>query len=123
MSRYLVRRIEENPAISLHTRTEIVGLEGGEFLERVSWRNNATGDVEQRDIRHVFVMAGAVPATQWADGCLALDDKGFILTGADLPRETLIDARWPHAARLTCSKRACPACLRSATCGRATSSA
>ena len=97
MSRYLVRRIEENPAISLHTRTEIVGLEGGEFLERVSWRNNATGDVEQRDIRHVFVMAGAVPATQWVDGCLALDAKGFILTGADLPRETLIDARWPQS--------------------------
>ena len=97
MSRYLIRRIEENPAITLHTHTEIVALEGGEFLERVSWRNHLTGEVVQQDIRHVFVMAGAVPATQWVDGCLELDAKGFILTGADLPRETLIDGRWPRS--------------------------
>ena len=43
MSRYLIRRIEENPAIELHTRTEIVALEGGEHLERVRWRDNRTG--------------------------------------------------------------------------------
>jgi thioredoxin reductase (NADPH) len=42
-------------------------------------------------------MAGAVPATQWVDGCLVLDAKGFILTGADLPRETLSDGRWPRS--------------------------
>jgi thioredoxin reductase (NADPH) len=97
MSRYLIRRIEENPAITLHTCTELVSLEGGEFLERVSWRNHVTGEVVRQGIRHVFVMAGAVPATQWVDGCLALDSRGFILTGADLPRETLIDGRWPQS--------------------------
>ena len=97
MSRYLVRRIEENPSITLHTHTEIVALEGGDFLERVSWRNNETAEVAQQDIRHVFVMAGAVPATQWIEGCLELDAKGFILTGADLPREMLNDGRWPRS--------------------------
>jgi thioredoxin reductase (NADPH) len=97
MSRYLVRRIEEHPAITLHTRTELIALEGSSSLERVSWRNNATGEVEARNIRHVFVMTGAVPATQWVDGCLALDSKGFIPTGADLSRETLVDARWPRS--------------------------
>jgi thioredoxin reductase (NADPH) len=44
----------------------------------------------------VFVMTGAVPATQWVDGCIVLDSKGFILTGADLARDTLAQARWPR---------------------------
>ena len=82
MSRYLIRRIEQHPAITLHTHTEIVALEGASHLERVQWRNSVSGQIETRDIRHVFVMAGAIPATQWLDGCLTLDDKGFILTGA-----------------------------------------
>ena len=97
MSRYLVRRIEEHPAITLHAHSELTQVEGDISLERVSWRNNATGTVEQRDIRHVFVMAGAVPATQWADGCLALDSNGFILTGTDLPAAMLTDGRWPRS--------------------------
>jgi thioredoxin reductase (NADPH) len=84
MSRYLVQRIEQNPAIELHYRTEIIGLEGDEHLERVTWRDNATGKTSVRDIRHVFIMAGASPRTEWLRGCLALDDKGFILTGRDM---------------------------------------
>jgi thioredoxin reductase (NADPH) len=97
MSRYLIRRIEEHPALTLHPHTEIVALEGVDSLERVSWRNNATGEVATHDVRHVFVMTGAVPATQWVNGCLALDAKGFIPTGADLSREILVDARWPRS--------------------------
>ncbi|HEY7164841.1 MAG TPA: FAD-dependent oxidoreductase [Candidatus Binatia bacterium] len=96
MSRYLIRRIEENPGIELRTRTEIVALEGGEHLERVSWRNQS-GSIETRNIRHVFLMTGAVPATDWLDGCLALDAKSFIKTGPDLSESDLATARWPHA--------------------------
>ena len=47
MSRYLIRRIEDNPAISLLTHTEVVGLEGDGHLERVRWRNGQTGEVER----------------------------------------------------------------------------
>ena len=54
MSRYLIRRIEENPAIVLRTRTEIVALEGTRHLERVRWRDDRTGAVETHDIRHVL---------------------------------------------------------------------
>ena len=97
MSRYLVRRIEEHAGITLHTRTELVALDGASAVEQVTWRDNATGAIDQRAIRHVFVMAGAVPATHWVDGCIALDPKGFIVTGADLPAATLNDARWPHS--------------------------
>jgi thioredoxin reductase (NADPH) len=96
MSRYLIRRIEENPSIVLHTRTEMVRLEGNGQLERVSWRNQANG-LETHNIRHVFVMAGAIPNTGWLQGCVALDDKGFVRTGADLSPAELTEAKWPRA--------------------------
>src|SRR2546423_6999241 len=83
MSRYLIRRIEESPAIELHTCTEITALEGNGHLERVYWRKEQE-PAEWRDIRHVFVMTGAAPSTQWLSGCVALDAQGFVKTGADL---------------------------------------
>ena len=97
MSRYLVRRIEENPNIVLRTSTEIVALEGNGSLARVRWRDDRTGDVETHDIRHVFIMMGAVPNTRWLNGCLALDDNGFVKTGPDLSSEELANAKWPLA--------------------------
>jgi len=84
MSRYLVQRIEENPSIELHYCTEITAMEGDGQLERVTWQNKNTGDASTHKIRHVFVMTGASPRTNWLKGCLALDEKGFILTGRDL---------------------------------------
>jgi thioredoxin reductase (NADPH) len=95
MSRYLIRRIEDNPAISLRTVTEIEALEGGDRLERVRWRDGTTGGTETHEVKHVFVMTGAVPSTEWLKGCLVLDAKGFIKTGPDLTREELAEARWP----------------------------
>jgi thioredoxin reductase (NADPH) len=97
MSRYLIRRIEQSPDIVLHTRTEIVALEGGEGLERIRWRQRPSELVETQDIRHVFVMMGAVPNTGWLDGCVALDSRGFIKTGPDLSKEDLAAAGWPLA--------------------------
>lgn len=97
MSRYLSRRIEDNPAISLRTLTQIVGLEGEGRLERLRWRDERTGVVETHPIGHLFVMAGAVPNTSWMDGCVILDEKGFVKTGADLSLEELARAKWPLA--------------------------
>ena len=94
MSRYLIQRIEENPAIEMHYRTEIVGLEGDTQLERVTWQDKNTGENSTHDIRHVFIMAGASPRTEWLQGCVALDNKGFILTGRDLDT-VLHDFKWP----------------------------
>jgi thioredoxin reductase (NADPH) len=95
MSRYLIRRIEENPVIILHPHEEMVGVEGDRHLERVRWRDNRTGSVETHDIGHVFMMTGAVPNTGWLDRCVALDDKGFIKTGPDLSHDDLAAAGWP----------------------------
>ncbi len=97
MSRYLIRRIEDNPSIELRTQSEIVGLEGDGHVERVHLRNTRTGSVETSGIGHVFVMTGAIPNTRWLDGCVALDAKGFIKTGADISRDDLAAARWPLA--------------------------
>jgi thioredoxin reductase (NADPH) len=95
MSRYLIRRIEDNPTIVLRTHTEIVALEGNGHLERVRWRDNRSGDVETTDIRHVFMMTGAVPNTGWLKRCVALDDKGFIKTGPELSKDDLAASGWP----------------------------
>jgi thioredoxin reductase (NADPH) len=97
MSRYLIRRIEENPTVNLRTCTEIVSLEGNEHLERVAWRDNRTGKIDMRNIGHIFVMTGAVPNTAWLGGCVLLDAKGFIKTGTDLSRDDLMTAHWPLA--------------------------
>ena len=84
MSRYLIQRITENPNIEMHYNTEITKLDGDSHLERIEWLDKRTGETSTRNIRHVFIMAGASPRTEWLQGCLALDDKGFILTGRDL---------------------------------------
>jgi thioredoxin reductase (NADPH) len=99
MSRYLIRRIEYTPTIILRPHTEIVELEGSDHLESVRWRNNQTGQIEEHNIRHVFIMTGADPNTRWLDGCVALDAKGFIKAGPDLSPEDLNAARWPLARR------------------------
>ena len=97
MSPYLVRRIEDHSNITVHAHTEVVALEGNGHRERVHCRNNEGGVAETHDIEHLFVMAGAIPATRWLDGCLALDARGFIKTGADLTPEDLVDAQWALA--------------------------
>ena len=97
MSRYLVRRIEEHPKVELHPFTEVCALEGETRLERLRWRNSRTGETESRSIRHVFILAGAIAATQWLNGCLALDERDFIKTGADLSQDELARAKWPLA--------------------------
>jgi thioredoxin reductase (NADPH) len=95
MSRYLIRRIEDSPKITLHVCTEIAALEGGNHLERVQWRDKNTGATEMHDIRHIFLMTGATPNTQWLSECIALDEKGFVRTGSDLTEEDLLKSGWP----------------------------
>ena len=99
MSRYLIRRIEENPAITLHTETEIVGLEGNDSLERVVFRNNANHTEDTRDVGHMFLMMGALPNTGWLKGCVATDGKGFIKAGPNLSPDDLTAAKWPLTRR------------------------
>ncbi|MDB5925691.1 MAG: Thioredoxin reductase [Betaproteobacteria bacterium] len=95
MSRYLIRRIEESPRITLHVRTEIVALHGETQLERVTWKSAMSAEPETHPIKHVFLMTGAVPKTEWLKGCICLDKKGFVLTGSAVTAEELLKAKWP----------------------------
>ncbi|HLJ44908.1 MAG TPA: FAD-dependent oxidoreductase [Bryobacteraceae bacterium] len=97
MSRYLIQRLEENPKVDLHYQTEISGLDGEDHLERLTWRDRRTGAESEHAVRHLFIMTGASPRTEWLKGCLALDQKGFILTGRDLdtPGDGNGNPHWP----------------------------
>jgi len=97
MSRYLLNRIKENPKIVMRPHSEIIALEGNDHLECVRCRHKETGEKDSHAIRHVFVMTGAVPNTHWLDGCVVMDENGFIKTGPDLSREDLASANWPLA--------------------------
>jgi thioredoxin reductase (NADPH) len=96
MSRYLIRRIEETPNITLRTRMRIEALEGDSRLERVTWRDGE-GRLTTVDIGHVFLMTGADPNTAWLHDCVALDPKGFVKTGPELLPGDLAAAKWPLA--------------------------
>jgi thioredoxin reductase (NADPH) len=95
MSRYLIRRIEETPNITLYTRTRLESLDGGDHLESVAWRDDRSHERSEHDVRHVFLMTGAKPNSDWLSGCLATDAKGFIKTGMDVSAEELAARNWP----------------------------
>ena len=99
MSQYLIRRIEQNPNITLLPHTEIAAVAGEKHLQRVTWRDNHSGATETRDIPHLFIMTGAVPNTAWLENCVTLDSKGFVKTGPDLSPEELAAAHWPLTRR------------------------
>jgi thioredoxin reductase (NADPH) len=95
MSRYLVDRIAALPNVEVVTRSQVSGMEGRDgVLEAIRWHNSATGAEVRRPVGHLFLFIGAEPNTDWLAGSgVALDAKGFVLTGeaagADrLPLET-----------------------------------
>ncbi len=108
MSQYLVDRIKANPRIVLHTRTEVVNLQGDRNgLTGVTWRHRDTGEEEQCPMRNLFLFVGADPNTSWLNGCwIDLDRYGFVRTGHDLDDGALAGAGWaetrkPHPLETT----------------------
>jgi thioredoxin reductase (NADPH) len=85
MSSYLIERIAATPNIHLHTRREIVGLDGDENgLTGVRCRSRDGGDEREFPVRRLFMFIGADPNSDWLHECgVELDDKGFVLTGAE----------------------------------------
>jgi thioredoxin reductase (NADPH) len=83
MSSYLIDRIDASPRITLHPHAEITALEGDTILRSASWTDRRTGKVTTRPVGNLFVMIGAAPNTDWLEGCLDLDPRGFVQTGAD----------------------------------------
>jgi thioredoxin reductase (NADPH) len=84
MSQYLIARIEAHPRIEIHYLTQIVAVTGTAHLESIAWKDDSLGLEVTMPIRHVFVMAGAAPRTEWLEDSFVLDKKGFVVTGPDL---------------------------------------
>src|SRR5216683_523818 len=85
MSRYLIERIEQAPRIRVLYRTEVTALLGKGALEGLMLRHNTDGTTSTLAVGGLFVFIGATPSTEWLQGQLAVDEDGFVLTGADIP--------------------------------------
>ena len=96
MSHYLIRQIAELPNIDVKLDCDVVAVEGDEHLEALTVRNCTSGSEETMKAGHLFVFIGAAPRTEWLDGVVARDSRGFVLTGPDL----LVDGRRPQGWRL-----------------------
>ncbi|HDZ14895.1 MAG TPA: NAD(P)/FAD-dependent oxidoreductase, partial [Pricia sp.] len=88
MSDYLVQRIEAAPNIHVQLNTEVVELHGEYHLEFLVWEN-VNGDKTQKSITNLFTFIGAKPCTEWLDGLVVTDEKGFICTGPDIKAHEL----------------------------------
>jgi thioredoxin reductase (NADPH) len=105
MSQYLIERIKALPNVTLHTRTEIVGLEGdgASRLTGAVFRDRGNGETHTCPMRHLFLFIGADPNAGWLEDCVAVDGKGFVVTGAEFAdgagssrRQALpLETSWP----------------------------
>ncbi len=84
MSYYLIQQIAAIDNITVRTGTEVVEAGGDEHLERLTLRDNATGATDTVDASWLFVFIGAAPCTEWLDGVVVRDQRGFVLAGPDL---------------------------------------
>ena len=80
MSEYLIQRITDSRDITVHTETQVTALIGETSLEAVRWRHTSGEETEQI-APNLFSMIGAVPNADWLDGCVELDEHGFVKTG------------------------------------------
>jgi thioredoxin reductase (NADPH) len=94
MSDYLVRQIEDRENIEVLLRTSVAAVEGEDHLERITLHDSATGESGTVPAHSLFVFIGAAPKTDWLDGVVERDERGFILSGSDLVREGKRPAGW-----------------------------
>jgi thioredoxin reductase (NADPH) len=89
MSRYLIDRIKALPNVELHVGTEIVALDGDRTsgLKAVTFRDRASGKEKSAPLRHLFLFIGADPNAEWLKDCVAVDNKGFVVTGDEFAIE------------------------------------
>jgi thioredoxin reductase (NADPH) len=92
MSKYLIDRIKALPNVELHIGKEVVALEGDRAsgLQGATFRCKTSGKEHHCELKHMFLFIGADPNTDWLNGCVDLDAKGFVVTGQNggAPLET-----------------------------------
>jgi thioredoxin reductase (NADPH) len=95
MSHYLIEQIADVPNITVRTSTEITEADGDGHLERLTLRHRVTDETETVKASYVFVFIGAAPRTEWLDGVVARDGRGFVLAGPDLAIGDVVPKGWP----------------------------
>jgi thioredoxin reductase (NADPH) len=95
MSHYLVRQIRGTANIEVRANTTVVGAVGGQHLERLRLCDARSGRVEEVAAGFLFVFIGAAPCTEWLDGVVERDPRGFVVTGPDLLRGGRRPPGWP----------------------------
>ena len=112
MSDYLITQIEATPNVEVRLRTRVVDGRGEDRLETLTLEDVGTGQREEVAAAAVFVLIGAEPRTEWLRDVVQRDDRGFILTGRDVPAAGLAAGasaaaiRDQHARRLRRGRRA-----------------
>jgi thioredoxin reductase (NADPH) len=94
MSYYLIQQIQDIPNISVRTCTEVIGAEGSDHLERLTLRDTSTGATETVDAQWLFLFIGAAPLTDWLNGVVERDIRGFVIAGPDLSVEGQMPKGW-----------------------------
>ncbi|GGK51596.1 FAD-dependent oxidoreductase [Nocardia camponoti] len=94
MSHYLIQQIAEIDNIIVHPRTEVIGVDSDDHVERIILRDNAAGTEEKVDAQRLFLFIGAAPQTSWLDGVVTRDDAGYVLAGPDLMVDGARPAGW-----------------------------
>ena len=94
MSYYLIQQIQDIPNISVRTCTEVIGAGGSDHLERLTLRDTSTGATETADAQWLFLFIGAAPLTDWLDGVVERDMRGFVIAGPDLSIEGQMPKGW-----------------------------
>jgi thioredoxin reductase (NADPH) len=94
MSHYLIEQIERTLNIVVQTHTSVAEASGTGHLEALVLRDTTTGECRGVPASAMFVFIGALPRTEWLNGSIARDDRGFVLTGPDLTRDAKA-AKWP----------------------------
>jgi thioredoxin reductase (NADPH) len=95
MSYYLIRRITDSPSISVRICTEIIEASGQDHLESLTLRDAANGTVQTVPAQWLYLFIGAQPLTDWLDGLVVRDDKGFVVAGPDLSPGGERPRGWP----------------------------
>ncbi|MEU3791599.1 FAD-dependent oxidoreductase [Streptomyces fructofermentans] len=94
MSHYLIQQIEEAPNITVHTGTVVEAAHGSDHLEQLTLRDVESGHTELVDAQWMFVFIGAAPLTDWLEGTVLRDPRGFIVAGPDMTPDGQPPADW-----------------------------
>ncbi|WP_394941797.1 FAD-dependent oxidoreductase [Psychromicrobium sp. YIM B11713] len=96
MSDYLINEIEYNPLVTVRSCSEVVDGGGGERLEWIELKDTVTGELSRHDAGGLFLLLGAEPLCEWLPAEVIKDERGFVLTGRDVPKETWVEGVPPE---------------------------